>query len=91
MEDQREQIVKELWDQSGGLFLPVPRTQQVSQPDATADTRYEQGVMVSFVDENGRLVPEQNKQRSVTPAPTLIRAGLSLPQILINLSTQSPN
>lgn len=58
------------------------------QPEATLDTRYEQGVMVSFVDDDGALVPEQNGQRDVTPAPMLIRAGLSLPQILQNLSDQ---
>lgn len=56
------------------------------QPDATPETRYEQGVMVSFVDENGNLVPEQHGQRDVTPAPMLIRKGVYLPQILENLS-----
>lgn len=57
------------------------------QPDATPDTRWEQGVMVSFVDdEKGELVPEQGGERDVTPAPILIRKGVYLPQILENLS-----
>lgn len=56
------------------------------QPDKTVETRYEQGVMVSFVDDDGKLVPEQKGERSVSPAPVLIRKGLDLPQILVNLS-----
>lgn len=56
------------------------------QPDKTIETRYEQGVMVSFVDRDGKLVPEQKGQRSVSPVPVLIRKGLDLPQILMNLS-----
>ncbi|WP_449277533.1 L-threonylcarbamoyladenylate synthase [Leucobacter sp. GX24907] len=56
------------------------------QPDKTVETRYEQGVMVSFVDREGNLVPEQKGERSVSPAPVLIRKGLDLPQILVNLS-----
>ncbi|WP_166987770.1 L-threonylcarbamoyladenylate synthase [Canibacter zhoujuaniae] len=56
------------------------------QPDATPETRYEQGVMVSFVDDDGNLVPEQHGERDVTPAPILIRKGVYLPQILENLA-----
>lgn len=56
------------------------------QPDATPETRYEQGVMVSFVDDDGNLVPEQHGERDVTPAPILIRKGVYLPQILDNLA-----
>jgi tRNA A37 threonylcarbamoyladenosine synthetase subunit TsaC/SUA5/YrdC len=52
------------------------------QPDKTAESRYEQGVMVSMVDGLGRLVPEQNGQRSITPAPTLIRKGLAVDRIM---------
>ena len=29
--------------------------------------------MVSFVDKDGNLIPEQGDQRSITPAPVLIR------------------
>jgi tRNA A37 threonylcarbamoyladenosine synthetase subunit TsaC/SUA5/YrdC len=56
------------------------------QPDATPETRYEQGVMVSFVDDDGKLVPEQHGDRDITPAPILIRKGVYLPQILDNLA-----
>lgn len=52
------------------------------QPEATAETRYEQGVMVSMVDAAGVLVPQQDGQRSVTPAPTLIRKGLAVDRIM---------
>lgn len=56
------------------------------QPDKTAETRYEQGVMVSFVDKDGKLVPEQGQQRSVKPAPVVIRKGLDIERILLHLS-----
>merc|ERR1740121_359863 len=56
------------------------------QPDKSVDTRYEQGVMVSLVDDAGRLVPEQNGKRGVTPAPTLIRKGLACEQIMAMMS-----
>ncbi len=59
------------------------------------DQRYEQGVMVSFVDDDGELVPEQRggiaRGRVLDDgraAPALIRAGLSLDRILVNLSAQ---
>ncbi|MFT4235049.1 MAG: Sua5/YciO/YrdC/YwlC family protein [Microbacterium sp.] len=56
------------------------------QKDKTADTRYEQGVMVSFVDEEGRLFPEQHGERGITPAPVVIRRGLDIDKIMANLS-----
>ncbi|SJM59500.1 L-threonylcarbamoyladenylate synthase [Gulosibacter sp. 10] len=56
------------------------------QPEATSETRYEQGVMVSFVDGRGALVPEQGGKRSVVPAPTVIRKGLDIDRIMMNLS-----
>lgn len=56
------------------------------QPDASPETRYEQGVMVSMVDANGKLIPEQKGQRSITPAPVLIRKGIYLKEILLLLS-----
>lgn len=56
------------------------------QPDKTVETRYEQGVMISFVDAHGQLVPEQGNQRSVEPAPVLIRKGLDLERIMFHLS-----
>lgn len=56
------------------------------QPPKNTDTRYEQGVMVSMVDEAGKLVPEQKGERMVTPAPTLIRKGLDVDRIMSLLS-----
>ena len=56
------------------------------QPGKTADSRHEQGVMISMVDESGKLIPEQGGQRSVTPCPTLIRRGLDCDRIMENLA-----
>ncbi|MCJ1714758.1 L-threonylcarbamoyladenylate synthase [Curtobacterium sp. VKM Ac-2922] len=61
------------------------------QPDRDADTRWEQGVMVSMVDQDGHLVPEQHGARSVTPAPSLIRKGLDLDRIMRFLSDRFPS
>ncbi|MDT2613685.1 L-threonylcarbamoyladenylate synthase [Enterococcus dongliensis] len=58
------------------------------QPDKTIETRYEQGVMVSFVDRDGNLIPEQGTARSITPAPVLIRKGLDVDKIQSILSEQ---
>lgn len=56
------------------------------QPDATEETRWEQGVMVSFVDEDGKLFPTQKGERMVTPAPILIRRGIYNNEIMHKLS-----
>lgn len=56
------------------------------QKDKTAETRYEQGVMVSFVDQEGKLVPEQEGQRSIHPCPVVIRKGLYINEILFLLT-----
>nr|WP_308122911.1 Sua5/YciO/YrdC/YwlC family protein [Microbacterium marinilacus] len=61
------------------------------QPSASAQTRYEQGVMVSFVDDDGRLVPEQRGARGVLPAPTVIRGGLDVDRILSHLAAAFPS
>lgn len=56
------------------------------QPDKTIETRYEQGVMVSMVDKDGKLIPEQGGQRSISPAPVVIRKGLDIDKIMMHLS-----
>ncbi|MGO3886034.1 MAG: L-threonylcarbamoyladenylate synthase [Mycetocola sp.] len=61
------------------------------QPDATPETRAEQGVMVSFVDEDGTLVPEQHGQRGVSPVPVLIRGGLDVTTIMSELAAAFPS
>lgn len=58
------------------------------QPDATEETRYEQGVMVSMVDDDGKIIPEQNGGRGVTPCPTLIRKGVYNDEIVLILADQ---
>ena len=57
------------------------------QPNKTIDTRYEQGVMVSMVDDDGTLVKTQDNQRGIVPCPTVIRKGLDIDKIMDNLST----
>ena len=56
------------------------------QPGKTAESRQAQGVMISMVDESGKLIPEQHGQRSVLPCPTLIRRGLDCDRIMENLA-----
>ena len=57
------------------------------QPDKTVETRYEQGVMVSMVDADGKLIPEQGEgSRSVEPCPVVIRKGLDIDKIMMHLS-----
>lgn len=56
------------------------------QPGESIETRYEQGVMVSMVDDNGTIVPEQKGERGVTPCPVLIRKGLDCDKIMNLLS-----
>lgn len=57
------------------------------QPGANEKTRYAQGVMVSMVDTDGRLIPEQKGERSVQPGPVVIRKGLDIDRIMPLLST----
>lgn len=56
------------------------------QPNASLETRYEQGVMVSMVDEEGNLIPEQKGERSISPAPIVIRKGIYINDIMFELS-----
>lgn len=55
------------------------------QPGKNQETRYEQGVMISMVDDSGKLIPVQNHTRGIFPAPILIRKGLSVDKIVMNL------
>ena len=52
------------------------------QRGADETSRYEQGVMVSLVDQAGALVPLQNGDRDVAPGPVLIRKGLDCTAIM---------
>lgn len=57
------------------------------QPGADDASRYEQGVMVSMVDDAGRLVPVQGQNRDVWPGPSLIRKGLDCDTIMSLMSS----
>ncbi len=61
------------------------------QPDKTLNTRYEQGVMVSMVDDAGQLIPQQNGIVGVQPAPVLIRKGLDVTKIMEIMSNIFPS
>ena len=52
------------------------------QAGKSEEARYEQGVMVSMVDSQGQLVPEQRGERKITPCPILIRKGLDVDRIM---------
>jgi len=56
------------------------------QPNESSNTRYEQGVMVSLVDDQGKLVPVQNGERGIFPCPVLIRKGLDVHKIMAIMS-----
>lgn len=61
------------------------------QPNDDNKVRYEQGVMVSMVDNQGRLIPEQKGERKITPCPVLIRKGLDVDRIMSLLSDIFPS
>lgn len=61
------------------------------QPNESQETRYEQGAMVSLVDVDGNLIPEQHGERSATTTPVLIRKGLDVDRIMMNLSSIFPS
>jgi tRNA A37 threonylcarbamoyladenosine synthetase subunit TsaC/SUA5/YrdC len=62
----------------GGVDLAMEDDVYVAsqQPGATVETRYEQGVMVSMVDEHGRL----------TDIPMVIRKGLAAEYLMLELA-----
>ena len=68
------------------LLIEANRYVASIQSNETLETRYEQGVMVSMVDEHGKLVKIQGKKRGVIPCPVLIRKGLDIDKIMGNLS-----
>jgi tRNA A37 threonylcarbamoyladenosine synthetase subunit TsaC/SUA5/YrdC len=61
------------------------------QPGANEHTRYEQGVMVSMVDADGNLIPQQRGRRSIQPGPVVIRTGLAVDKIMSLLSDLFPS
>ncbi|ALJ19795.1 L-threonylcarbamoyladenylate synthase [Microbacterium sp. No. 7] len=73
-----------------GVDLVIEADDYVRSVQPDTGSRYEQGVMVSFVDGDGELVPEQRGARGVSPAPTVIRGGLAQDRIVANLAAQFP-
>jgi hypothetical protein len=47
--------------------------------------------MVSMVDADGNLIPEQKGQRSVQPGPVVIRKGLAIDRITSMLCDSFPS
>jgi len=70
------------------VTLIVPGDEYVAsmQPDADANGRHGQGVMVSMVDGVGKLVPLQKGQREIEPCPFFMRMGLYNEEIMKLLS-----
>lgn len=59
------------------------------QPEETVETRYEQGVMVSFVDDEGNIMEDQDptsRSADKDQTPVLIRKGLYINEIMAYLS-----
>ena len=74
-------------ESKGDLVIEADDYVASIQPDKTVETRYEQGVMVSMVDADGKLIPEQGaNSRSIEPCPVVIRKGLDIDKIMMHLS-----
>lgn len=73
-------------EQCADLIIAANDYVKSIQPHEDANSRYEQGVMVSMVDENGKLISQQNGERKVTPCPVLIRKGLAVDNIMSMMS-----
>ncbi|QZN95418.1 L-threonylcarbamoyladenylate synthase [Symbiopectobacterium purcellii] len=61
------------------------------QPDKTTENRHEQGVMVSMVDAEGKLVPPQEGRRGISPCPVVIRRGLDVHRVMAFMSEIYPS
>ena len=71
-----------------GVDLSIAANDYVAsiQPNESIESRYEQGVMVSMVDEQGALIPLQKGERGIKPCPIVIRKGLDIEKIMMSLS-----
>ncbi|WP_439425984.1 L-threonylcarbamoyladenylate synthase [Oenococcus alcoholitolerans] len=78
-------------EQSADLIIKANDYVKSIQPKATIDTRYEQGVMVSMVDKQGKLIPEQDNKRGIEPCPVVIRKGLDVDKIMKIMSDIFPS
>lgn len=78
-------------EQRADLIIAANDYVKSIQPHDSGKTRYEQGVMVSMVDAQGQLVPEQRGERKVLPCPILIRKGLDVEKIMAMMSDVFPS
>jgi hypothetical protein len=78
-------------DEEADLVISADEFVRSIQPGTSEHTRYEQGVMVSMVDTDGELIPEQKGHRLVQPGPIVIRKGLDINKILSILSERFPS
>jgi hypothetical protein len=69
-------------DGEAGLVIGADDFARSIQAGTSDHARYEQGVMVSMVDLEGELIPEQKGHRLVQPGPVAIRKGLDINKIL---------
>jgi tRNA A37 threonylcarbamoyladenosine synthetase subunit TsaC/SUA5/YrdC len=85
-----EEIGERIYNEAD-LVIAADNYVRSIQPEASENTPCEPGVMVSMVDVDGKLVPEQRGQRSVQPGPVVIRKGLELDRIMLILSDLFPS
>ena len=78
-------------DNQADLVISADGFVRSIQPTASEHTRYEQGVMVSMVDADGNLIPEQRGRRSIQPGPVVIRKGLDIDRIMPLLADLFPS
>ncbi|SDE37155.1 tRNA A37 threonylcarbamoyladenosine synthetase subunit TsaC/SUA5/YrdC [Actinobaculum suis] len=64
------------------LIIAADEYPRSIQPTATEESRWGQGIMVSMVDREGKLIPEQHGKRNVEPCPTFIRKGIYNEEVL---------
>jgi tRNA A37 threonylcarbamoyladenosine synthetase subunit TsaC/SUA5/YrdC len=83
--------IGELIDSEADLVIGADEFVRSIQPDASENTRYEQGVMVSMVDADGDLIPQQEGRRSIQPGPIVIRKGLDIDRIMPLLAASFPS
>lgn len=85
-----EEIGKRIHDEAD-LVIAADDYVRSIQPNVGEKSRYEQGVMVSMVDADGKLVPTQKGERSVQLGPVLIRKGLDIEKIMLMLADSFPS
>ena len=84
-----EQIAKEMWEKEGKMVYASSANPSGKGNRGKVEGIGEriEGVMVSMVDAEGKLIPEQGAgSRSVNTCPVVIRKGLDIDKIMMHLS-----